>query len=139
MHHSSLQKIKLPRLLLYHPPTFPKRTAYYDAMLCSFDTNEPTASPYMYTHNMYRTALYITSHCTEHVQYRMPLFVLHKRYYRVSLYLPHLVVPLTQAIPPRLVVSLTPTIAPHLVVSFTQTNLCRISFSPPHKRFVDNF
>ena len=91
MHHSSLQKIKLPRLLLYHPPTFPKRTAYYDSMLCSFETNEPTASPYMYTHNTYRTALYTTSHCTKHVKYRMPLFLSHKRYYQTIL--PRLTIP----------------------------------------------
>ena len=121
------KKEKLPRLLLYHPPTFPKRTAYYDSMLCSFETNEPTASPYMYTHNTYRTALYTTSNCTKHVKYRMPLFLLHERYYRVSLYLPHIVVPLTRAIPPRLVVSFTPTIPPHPVASFTQTNLRRTS------------
>ena len=52
-----------------------------------------------------RTAPHYISrpNCTEHVKYLTPLFLFHKRYYSVSLYLQHLVVPLTQAIPPRLI------------------------------------
>ena len=139
MHHASSQKTKTAA----SPISSSNISKMYRVLrlnaLLIFDTDEPTASPYMYTHNTYRTALYTTSHCTKHVKYRMPLFLSHNRYYRVSSYLPHIVVPLTQAIPPRLVVSFTPTIPPHLVVSFAQTNLRRISLFPPHKRFVDNF
>ena len=79
MHHASSQKTKTAA----SPISSSNISKMYRVLrlnaLLIFDTDEPTASPYMYTHNTYRTALYTTSHCTEHVKYRMPLFLLHKR------------------------------------------------------------
>ena len=166
MHHASSPKqtVASPRLLLcisiirtapHYISRLIVRNTLNTASRCSFYTND-TAASHMYLPQVVVPLIQTILPrliCT----YRKSLFLLYKRYYRVScvptasrcflytsdttashVYLQLLVVPLTQAIPPRLVVSFyTNDTAPSRC--FFYTNLRRILLFLSHKRLLDHF